>query len=241
MKILDDILNTLKPNGAVSDVRQGRYWTAVVTNECGLASTPHESGHSDAPGTVLDTAVYCRKPSAELVSLAYSTNPLEAAVGMAAVNSLLDVDETRCINLNAAELIREAGRGRKVAVVGHFPFVDRIRNAAAETWVIERAPREDDLGEEEAARVIPQADVIAITGSAFVNHSIEALLALCPKESYVIVLGPTTPLSSVLFEYGADVISGTRVADTETVLRQVDEGLTFRQMTGVRLLTMKRQ
>jgi hypothetical protein len=38
-----------------------------------------------------------------------------------------------------------------------------------------------------------------------------------------------------------DVISGTRVVDPELALRCVSEGATFRQIRGVRLLTMERQ
>jgi hypothetical protein len=47
--------------------------------------------------------------------------------------------------------------------------------------------------------------------------------------------------SSFLFDYGVDVISGTRVVDPELALRCVSEGATFRQIGGVRLLTMERQ
>jgi uncharacterized protein (DUF4213/DUF364 family) len=54
------------------------------------------------------------------------------------------------------------------------------------------------------------------------------------------VLGPTTPLSPVLFDHGADVISGTQVVDAELALRCLSEGATFRQMKGIRLLTMER-
>jgi hypothetical protein len=88
---------------------------------------------------------------------------------------------------------------------------------------------------------VPQADIVAITGSAFINHTLEGLLSLCRPESFVMVLGPTTPLSPVLFDHGVEVISGTRVVDPELALCCVSEGATFRQMRGVRLLTMERQ
>jgi hypothetical protein len=241
MRILDDLISTLKPDGTVGDVRQGPFWTAVATRNCGLASTPHYGEQGGAVLPEVDVTKMIDKTPSELIGLTYSDNILESAIGMAAVNSLLEVDEDRCIELNAADFIEEAGRGKKLAIVGHFPFVDRLRESASETWVIEKAPREGDLAEEEAQRVLPEADVIAITGSAFVNHSIEGLLGLCPQDSQVIVLGPTTPLSPVLFDYGVDVISGTRIVDADTVLRQVSEGLTFRQMSGVRLLTMRKR
>ena len=82
--------------------------------------------------------------------------------------------------------------------------------------------------------------MVAITGMTFTNHTIEGLLSLCRPEAYVIILGPTAPLSPVLFNYGVDAVSGTKVVDPETVLRGVSQGATFRQLRGIQLLTMKR-
>ena len=41
------------------------------------------------------------------------------------------------------------------------------------------------------------------------------------------VLGPSTPLSPVLFDHGAPFISGTRVVDEAAVLRTVGQRATF--------------
>ncbi len=54
-------------------------------------------------------------------------------------------------------------------------------------------------------------------------------------------LGPSTPLSSVLFDHGTTLISGTRVVDEAVVLRTVGQGTTFQQVEGVRLLTLERK
>jgi uncharacterized protein (DUF4213/DUF364 family) len=240
MKIIDDLLSTLDPEAGVREIRQGPYWTAVLTRNCGLASViPTAHNHGEAP--VKDAGSLLDRSASELAQMARSGSSLEAAIGMATINSLLDVDEQRCVDLNAADLLVEQGKDKKVALVGHFPFAQRLRQAVQVLWVIEKHPREGDVAESEAQRFIPQADVVAITGSAFVNHTIEGLLELCDPKAYVIVLGPTTPLSPVLFDYGVDVISGTSVVEPETVLRHVSQGATFRQMKGVRLLTMKRQ
>ena len=85
--------------------------------------------------------------------------------------------------------------------------------------------------------------MVAITGTTLINHTFEELIGLCRPDAFVLVLGPTTPLSPVLFDYGADVISGTLVTDPETVLRYVSQGASFRQIKrskGVKLLTMTR-
>jgi uncharacterized protein (DUF4213/DUF364 family) len=148
------------------------------------------------------------------------------------------VDENTCLELNAAEVIVEKGAGRNVAIVGHFPFIPRIRDHAKKLWVIEKNPKDDDFPEEEADTLIPSADVVAITGTALTNHTIEHLLDLCDKNAYVLMLGDTTPLSSVLFDYGLDAISGTRVVNPQQALSCVSQGANFRQIRGVRRLTM---
>ena len=99
---------------------------------------------------------------------------------------------------------------------------------------------EGDLTEAEAAKLIPQADVVGITGTAFTNHTIEPLLDMCDPGAYVAMLGDTAPLSPVLFDYGIDVVCGTRVVEPETVLDCVSQGATFRQIRGIKLLTMER-
>jgi uncharacterized protein (DUF4213/DUF364 family) len=242
LEIINDLLTVLDYQATVKDIRLGPFWTAVLTRNCGLASTPHTADHhhGDSPAPVRDAGNLMDKSALELSQMARSESVLEAAIGMATINSLLEIDEGKCVELNAADLIEEQGRDRRVAIVGHFPFVKRLRQVAKELSVIERHPREGDLTERQAQDIIPEADVVAITGSAFVNHTIEVLLSLCRPKAYVIVLGPTTPLSPVLFDYGVDVVSGTRVIDTETVLRYASQGATFRQMKGVRLLTMKK-
>ena len=240
MKILDDLLATIKQEAVVKDIRQGPFQTAVLTNHCGLASTLHDYGHHQDYAPVKEAGALIGKEALEIAKMAYSPSLLEAAIGMATINSLLEVDEKRCIALNAGDLLAEKGRSKKVAIIGHFPFVTDLRQVAQELWVIEKHPRQGDLTEDKAESLVPQADVVGITGTAFTNHTIERMLSLCRPEAYVVILGGTTPLSPVLFDYGVDAISGTKVIDSEIALRCVSQGATFRQMKGIRLLTMMR-
>lgn len=75
-----------------------------------------------------------------------------------------------------------------------------------------------DLPAEQAEQVLPQADIAAITGTALLNGTIDELLSLCQKDTLIMVLGPTSPLSPVWFEYGVSIVSGTRVTDAAMVL-----------------------
>ena len=240
MSILDDLLTRLPDDVAVRSVLVGAHWTVVCSRHCGLASTitgnkPH--GHEQ----VRDVGHLHLKSARELAEYARSDNPLEASLGVAAINSLLDVDESNAVEINAGEVLAERGHGKNVALVGHFPFILKLRQAVGQLWVIEQRPSEGEYPAEAAADLIPQADVVALTGSALINHTLDGLLALCKRDSLVMVLGPSTPLSPVMFEHGATIISGACVVDEAAVMRTVSQGAMFQQVEGMRLLTLQRQ
>lgn len=238
MKVLDDLISTLDVNASVKDIRQGIFHTGVLTRYCGLAATlPKDALRQEGP-LVREPGFLLEKTPEDLVHMAYSESILEAAMGMAAINSLIEVDFESCTELNAAEIILEKGQGKRVAVVGRFPFLPRVREHAKSLWVIEKNPREGDFDETEADRLIPQADVVAITGTSLTNHTLAHLLGLCSPNSFVVMLGDTVPLSSVLFDYGVDAVSGTRVVDPDLALRCVSQGANFRQIKGTKRLTM---
>jgi uncharacterized protein (DUF4213/DUF364 family) len=244
MKIIEDIISTIEKSARdilVKEIRIGPFWTGVWSKYGGLASTTftHEP---EMPPPIKEAGNLTQKSILELCNYANSNCLLQASVGMAAINSALEVDLNKCQNINAAEILYEKGKNKKVVVVGHFPFVNKLRKLTKKLWVVERKPQSGDIPASEAKRVIPQADVIAITGTALINGTMGELLSWCPKESIVMVLGATTPLSPVWFDYGVDLVSGTRVTDPELLLRLISEGVVFKQIhgRGVKLLTIQK-
>jgi len=237
LKILGDLIVSLWGNEfQVKNVHTCVFWTAVITKHCGLSSTFRDEGSSHDRG-VRDVGSLTQKTALELAEYAKSESLLEASIGMAAINSLIDIDESKCIEKNAFEIILEKGQGKNVAIVGHFPWIPKLREKVKNLWVLEQRLREGDLPAKEADRVLPQCDVVGITGTSFINHTVEGLLNLC-KNAYVVLVGPTSPLSSVLFEYGIDAICGSKIIDPDKLIRSISEGATFKQVTGVRLLTL---
>ena len=107
--------------------------------------------------------------------------------------------------------------------------------------MLELRPRPGDLPASGASGLIPRADILAITGTAIVNHTLEPLLSYRQPNALVILIGPTAPLSPILFNYGIDFISGSRVINSDLVLGQVAAGAGFRQLKGIRVLTMRRR
>ena len=239
MSILDNLLDSLDMDAPIRTILVGVHWTVVCSRFCGLASTftgDKTHGHDLVSGV----GHLHEKSSRELAEYARSDNLLEASIGVAAINSLLDVNESQAVEINAVEVLIEHGRGKNVALVGHFPFIPKLRPAVGQLWVIEQRPTEGDCPADAAADLIPQADVVAITSSALINHTLDGLLALCRPEALVMMLGPSTPLSPLLFNQGVSILSGSRILDETAVLRTVGQGATFQQVEGARLLTLRR-
>jgi uncharacterized protein (DUF4213/DUF364 family) len=240
----DVLLASLQADAPVRQVLVGAFWTAVALNtdppRCGLASTLRPVTHPGGPPAP-HAGRLLRRSGRELAELLRSSSPLEASIGMAALNALLVVDEGSCTEVNAREVILYRGAGRRVAIVGHFPFVEQVRQAAAECWVLELRPRPGDVPAGQVAEVLPQADVIALTGTSLINHTFDGLIGLCRPNAFVILLGGSAPLTPVLFDRGVDAISGTRVVDVPAVLQAIGQGATFRQIPGRRLLTLVRE
>jgi uncharacterized protein (DUF4213/DUF364 family) len=244
MKIINALLESLGAAGdiPVQDVCTGAYWTTVTTRHTGLAATyrdldPQHSDHGAGP--VPDAGDLIAKSAARLAEYARSENTVAAAIGVATINSLLEIDESACTEASAYDLLAAKGKGRDIAIVGHFPFIPKLREVARKVWVIEKRLRPGDLPAEEAANILPRCDVVCLTGTALVNHTLEELLGFC-KDAYVVLTGPSSPLTPVLFDFGVAAICGSRVTDAAQVRRYITQAASFRQLRhhGVRLLTM---
>jgi uncharacterized protein (DUF4213/DUF364 family) len=240
MSLADDLLSTL-PSAPMTlrDVRVGPFWTVVwAEHGAGLASTQRDAHTPHGQSTIRWAGDLLQYSAQELAELLRSSSPMESALGMAAVNALLEVDESRLTDRNASEEIIRRGEGKRVVIVGHFPFIPEVRRAAGHLDVLELDPGAGELPPQAASQVIPQADVVAITGTSLLNKTFDSLIELCRPEAFVLVLGPTTPLSPLLFDYGVDLIAGTQVNDPVQALTSAGQGAIFRQMRGVRLVTM---
>ncbi|MFZ5809498.1 MAG: Rossmann-like domain-containing protein [Chloroflexota bacterium] len=245
MNLLKTLLDHL-PSGKVISVDVGLFWTVVVVEtatgiRCGLAATLHnpELEHADAPA--VRQAGHLEKLTArQLAEGVSSSSWLEVSIGLAAINALLP-PPPKTEKLAAEDYIARQGAHSRVALIGHFPFVERLRQQVAELWVLELNPRPGDLPATQAEQVIPQADILAITATTLINGTFDRLFALRRPASKVLLLGPSTPLSPLLFDHGIHVLSGVIVKDIEAVRDLARQGATFRQIKkgGVELVTLE--
>lgn len=244
MEYLSEIIDGLS-DGVVEKISVGSHWTAVVVSQngvrrCGLASNPIK-GFEPGDDYRAALAIYEAKAALELCELALGEATLYTSIGLATINALLPQQPERWVDRNAGEVLAIKGKGKRVALVGHFPFVPDLREQVGHLDVLELRPREGDIPASDAPKVVPQADVVAITSMAFVNGTMGGLLDLCSANAYVLIMGPSTPLSPTLFAKGINMLCGSIVEDIDPVVLGVEGGDSFRQFRkkGVRLVTIE--
>lgn len=226
MKLIDDLISSVKKNDApVKDARVGVSWTGVWGRYCGLSKTygvPAVHGNYTRDMGYLD-----KKTTLELAEYSRSWNLIEASLGVAAINSMIDSEGAT--DANAADIILKEGKGKKVVEVGTFPFSQDLRKIAKEMWTLELDPAllnpaKGFIITTAAQSIIPESELIIITGSALINKSLEYLMDLSRKAgAFTVILGPSTCVSQVLIDYGADLVGGVEVLKPDIVLKKLSQ------------------
>jgi len=232
------------PPADLIDLRVGPYWVVVHSSlGAGMSSTLRSEDHIHGSQPVKAAGQLHRRTPLELTGLLRSNSPPECAIGLAAANALLGPTAASLRDEKAVAILRQRGRGRKVAMIGRFPFAELLREDCGQLWVFERGlnRRQEDLGQEAMEQLLPEADVVAVTATALLNRTLPTILARIRSDAFVMLLGPSTPLTPALFQFGFDVLCGTVVEDPEAVLRAVEQGAVTSQITGVRRVCMWRE
>jgi uncharacterized protein (DUF4213/DUF364 family) len=180
------------------------------------------------------------RSAVEVAREALTGHGIRRAVGIAAVNALADCCWRRRPH-PGAKLIpgvdafdaADIRHGDKVVVVGAFiPFLKELKRRRQSFVVLEQDPatlKPDELPffrpATQAAQVVPDADVVLITGATLVNATLEDLLALARPEARVAVVGPTVGmLPDAFLARGADVLGSIRIREPDAFLEVLAEG-----------------
>lgn len=241
--INEDLIKTLLP-GKILAVQVGFSRIAVMAQtddgiRCGLAATLSNPDFEHHCHPAVRNAGHLLEMSAtELAELVDSSSFTEAAIGLATINALLPRNPDEWVELNAEDYLAQQAVNKNVAIVGHFPFINRMRSIAKNAWVLELNPRDGDLPAEAAPEIIPQADYIAITATTMINGTLPGLLALCRSDAHVILIGPSTPLSPVLYDHGINTLSGAIVSDPQTTLLGISQGISLSQLRRAGVISL---
>jgi uncharacterized protein (DUF4213/DUF364 family) len=195
----------------------GITWMAIESRFVGLSNTYHTSERID----IANAGDLTSHTAVTLARRILSWKPLEASIGVAAINSLI---EPKGKKGNVKKFITDKARGKVVTVVGRFSFYEEVAAIARKSYLLEIDPTGDELPSFACEDVLPKSDLILITGTTLINHSLQRLLEL-GRNGMNIVVGPTTPLSPVLFEFGADILAGVRITDSNAASKGIMQGV----------------
>jgi uncharacterized protein (DUF4213/DUF364 family) len=242
MSILDVLLTDLPMDWRVTDVYVGANWLLSLAEDNNGAE---RAGVAAAPVSFPENALYPighytpNTDAAEVVQLLRSDDPTAAAVGLATLNALQQPDEAALTHHDAADWLSAQSHDKTVAIFGRFPFImDEIRPFAKAVYVFEQHPEAGEYSADAIPELIPQADLIAITSSTVINHTIDSILQHTSNQQTIILLGPSTPLTSRLFDCGITALFGVRVADVEQAKASVLAGEIFRKMHGLERVSL---
>jgi hypothetical protein len=221
--LYDALIAGVKSADPIEYARLGERWALIETaSASGMAM--FTEGHSIEP-------VFPSLPGLSLCEASgavKSWNLEEASLGLAAANAFyntpariealgaqttMDVYSTEGIDLH----------GLTVGIIGHMRGPKGLREQAKAVWTIERAPQEGDYPDSACDLLLPQCDLVLITGSSLVNKTLPHLLELCERAT-VILTGPSVPLCPALLDCGIDRIAGMAIADRAALRARVESG-----------------
>ena len=200
----------LRPIGPVRIARIviGVNWTMVESETgCGLAQTPRR----DAPGCqpIAGAGDLAKRDLRSVADLIRSANPMETALGMAAINAFHNRPGLKGSSENGLDAF--AAVDGPVTVVGRFPGLERHLQYFR---IVEREPRDGEFPEDEFGALAAESAGIVITASTLANKSAERLFELSVGKRIAIV-GPGTPLAPSLHSLGVEVLAGSIVENAD--------------------------
>ena len=108
-------------------------------------------------------------------------------------------------------------------MIGHMKGPAGLFEQAKQVYILEREPQEGDFPDAACDWILPQCELVIITGSSLVNKTLPHLLSLC-RDAYTILTGPSVPLCPELLDFGLDRVCGLLVSDREGLRRRVESG-----------------
>jgi uncharacterized protein len=152
-----------------------------------------------------------------------STETLKRAVGMATLKGILpDVQNYK--SGNAIDFYKHIAAVSPTCFIGHFNEGALWRAEGYPVSIVELFPRPGDIHWDNSHSVLENAELVLMTGLTIVNNTFDEVVKRTPNAKYRVVMGPTVPLSPVLFEYGITTIGGTLIRNHEITIKYCQHG-----------------
>ncbi|MFA5137696.1 MAG: DUF364 domain-containing protein [Elusimicrobiota bacterium] len=231
----------------VSDAVVGIHFSAIKLSDGsgGMAGTPRpEDGplprrKCEVPGELKGEPVLALlEPFVEEV--------FQRSLAVAAMNALsspwLDHKRYRVVyDKDALDLV-PLHAGMTVTLVGAFPsYIERLKSADGIRLRVlelrESAFHEEDkayyVPAKEARAVIPDSDVLLITGLTLANETLDEFLGFLRPGTFAVVVGPSgSILPDALFRRDVSMASGCVLTDPDAALKLLSQGACARHLYG---------
>ena len=223
--LYDCICSQIPSAPVITETHTGSLWSYVRTEHtAGIAmATPGSSIAPRFPDGLNGCSV------AEAAQALESWNYEEASLVMAAVNAALNtaerVEQYACyVPLEIHYTDDLDFTGKTVGIVGHMRGAKRMHEQAKQIYYLERDPKPGDYPDPACEVLLPQCDIVLITGSALINKTLPRLLALS-ADAYTVLTGPSVPLCPALLDYGIDRLAGLAITAPDAAREHVVNGL----------------
>ena len=179
-------------------------------------------------------------PVSEILKYALDTNVLKSAIGVATLNALSQLiiesgekAEYHTIRDTDGFDLLEIKADETVTLIGAFgPYIRRLKMMGNPFYIIEKNPqtlRSDEMKyfrpESEMVSTLEKCDVIIITGTSIVNHTIDAILSSVTHNKRSAVIGPTVSMiPDAFFERRVHVMAGVRILDADGMIKILKQG-----------------
>jgi uncharacterized protein (DUF4213/DUF364 family) len=213
----------------LEDIRAGLGYTAVKldTQRAGVACMlRHRLGKSTC-SLLPDAGSLSGMAADRALHLLRSSNPVEASIGLAALNALVDEGEAgESSNDDLVEMLGITPKDRVGMVGDIMPLLWMIRDDAGNCVVFDEGKNEEkgitstDMEGEE----LPGCSVVLLSATTLLNGTFDDVLSMASGAREICVIGPSAPLLPDIFrDRGVTMLSGRRFTDVDRLLRIVSE------------------
>ena len=176
----------------------------------------------------------------EVAQLLLQPTGLSMALGLAAMNCAIDNSKAEIESKRIQEIVAEYGQEGETALVGNFPFTGWLRDNVRCLHLFELQENSDKLPRNQWETVLPRIKTAAITSTVFLTRYASYFLRHLQQAS-CIMIGPSTPLTPLLFEENIDILAGSRIIDPERVMSNMRIKKSYSQLAkagGIEFVAM---